>query len=240
MPNFKQDMRRLLAVNEARKAIQQMLEHTETIGELQLHNDLVIQSSRYEQYARDQRLGTEEYDDLIRSKIKISQALLDIIDRLPDQNDTATARATPLRGISEKTLKNQVLWILLLEKTIVGGFVFTLWESGAFTAEQFTNTIALLVPLFATYLTIMLKDAAKHRHVESALDQRLLVKPSYQRMTYFLLVLYFLMLVMIINLRGSGALPQFSQMAALLAAVECGLGVYIGSIVFTLFKNEEL
>ncbi len=240
MPNFKQDLRRLLAADESNKVIQHLLEHTEAIGALQLHNDVVIQSSRYQQYERVQHLGTEDYDDLIRSKIKISQALLHIIERLPDENETTTAKAKPLRGISEKALKNHVLWILLIEKILVVGFVFTLWESGAFTAEQFANTVGLLVPLFATYLTIMLKDAAKHRHVEVALDQRLLVKRSYQWLTYFLLLLYLFVIVMIISLRGSGMLPQFSQMTALLATVESGLGVYIGTIVFTLFKKEEV
>ncbi len=239
-PNFKQELRRLLAADELEKVIQQLLEHTEAMGALQLHNELVLQSGRYAQYERDQRLGTEDYDDLIRTRIKISQALLNIIDQLPEAEGTRAGKVKRLRGISEKALKNHVLWILLIEKILVVGFVFTLWESGAFTAEQFTNTIGLLVPLFATYLTIMLKDAARHRHVEIALDQRLLVKRSYQWMTYFLLVLYFFVIVMIINLRGAGILPQFSQMTALLATVESGLGVYIGTIVLALFKKEEI
>lgn len=238
--SFKQELRRQLAADEIEPVVQQLLEYTEQIGALQTHNEVVIQSGKYAQYERDRHSGAEAYADLFRAKIKISQALLDIIDKLPAQNGPSDEKPKRLRGISEKALKSHILWILLVEKIIVIGFVFTLWESGAFTAEQFANTIGLLVPLFATYLTIMLKDAAKHRHVEVALDQKLLVKRSYQWMTYFLLVLYFLVIVMIINLRGSGALPQFSQMTALLATVESGLGVYIGTIVFTLFKKEEL
>ncbi|MDX1943594.1 MAG: hypothetical protein SFU99_23710 [Saprospiraceae bacterium] len=236
--NFKQELRRLLAADEPEKVIQQLLEHTEAIGALQLHNELVLQSGRYAQYERDQRLGTEDYDDLIRTRIKISQALLGIIDQLSEENAKA-GKVKRLRGISEKALKNHVLWILLIEKILVVGFVFFLWETGTFTVEQFTNTIGLLIPLFATYLTVMLKDAAKHRHVEVALDQKLLVKRNYQWMTYFLLLLYFWVIVGILNLRGPGILNQ-SQFTTLLATVESGLGVYIGTIVLALFKKEEV
>ena len=239
MPSFKQELRRQLAADESNKVIQQLLEHTEAIGELQLRNELVLQSARYAQYERDQRLGTEDYDALIRTKIKISQALLSIIDQLPGQDEKQVDKTKSLRGISEKALKNHVLWIMLLEKIIAIGFVFTLWETGTFTVEQFTNTIGLLIPLFATYLTLMLRYAAQHRHVEEALDQKLLVKRSYQWMAYFLLLMYFFVIMGILNLRGPGILTQ-SQMTALLATVESGLGVYIGTIVLALFKKEEV
>ena len=38
MPSFKQELRRQLAADESNKVIQQLLEHTEAIGELQLRS----------------------------------------------------------------------------------------------------------------------------------------------------------------------------------------------------------
>ena len=62
---------------------------------------------------------------------------------------------------------------------------------------------------------------------------------NFQFTTYGILLLYGFALFYVIDLRGRGVLGQFDYMTSLLALVELLLGVYVGQVVFSLFKKEE-
>jgi hypothetical protein len=50
--------------------------------------------------------------------------------------------------------------------------------------------------------------------------------------------LYVIALQTVIDLYGQGDLQEFSQLTASITAVEGGLGVYLGQMIFSLFKKE--
>ncbi len=96
-------------------------------------------------------------------------------------------------------------------KFLVVLFVLTLWQSGGFTAAQFVATLALLLPIFATYTTVMFRNSVRERHVQqyatTVLEPR--VSRSFQFTAYGLC---------------SMALPSFSSSA-------CAGGAYWGSLI---------
>ncbi|MCB9274806.1 MAG: hypothetical protein H6564_12255 [Lewinellaceae bacterium] len=239
--NIRKELRRLVAADELEQAIQQLLSFTEATEVDDLHKEVILQSGRLEDYRKGLRSGGLDYKDLARTKVNISQAILEITDKLPELREDGTVVKEKRRGIREKVLRTHILWLMFGIKGLIVLFVLTLWQSGGFTAAQFMVTLALLLPIFATYTTVMVRSSIRERYIQqyatTALEPR--VSRNFQFTTYGVLLIYGFALFYVIDLRGRGVLGQFDYMTSLLALVELLLGVYVGQLVFSLFKKEE-
>jgi hypothetical protein len=252
----KENLRRLVAQGAVEEAIQHLLSVTQSNPTGGLHKQAILLSSKQEQYERDQRLGTQDYDDLARTRINIEKALLDLGDELPDQtaggDGQKTAKPKRPRGIRERTLKSHILWIMLVVKIIVILYLVTQWEAGGFTNDQFIGTLSLLVPVFATYTGLMFKDSVQHRYADAIIVKEPRVSRRFQWTAYLVLAAYLIALIVVIRLHPLGILSSgetdtayysnsesYQRMTGLLALVESALGVYVGQIVFALFKKED-
>ena len=58
-------------------------------------------------------------------------------------------------------------------------------------------------------------------------------------MTYLIFPLYTLAIIYFINLKPQPGPFSFENLQAAIAGMEAGFGIYIGQIVFTLFRKEE-
>lgn len=231
----KRRIRQLIADNQTEEALRALLQSTEAEALLNFHNEGVALAARYNQYKEDRNLGTVDYDDLARTKIKINLALLDLAGKLPA--DVAEQASKKKPGIRESTLKRQVLRIMVASKVLVLGFLFILWDAGGFTDDQFIGTATLLVPLFTAYTVLMVRDAAKHRFVGiDPAEAEMLVTHRFKWTAYFALIGYTLAIWMVLYLKPPGIL-DYKQMSGMLTLVETGIGVYVGEIVFALFKK---
>ena len=76
-------LRQLIAQGKTRRVIQELLKIAQQLDEEDLREEIVLQSARYEQYAKEQRLGTATPEKQSTDLAKINQALLHIVDRLP-------------------------------------------------------------------------------------------------------------------------------------------------------------
>ncbi len=240
MSAVNQGLRQLVASDQLEAVLDYLMVHTDGKEMEELHEEVVIQSGRYEEYLEAHRLGSNDPDDLARTKVNIRIGILGIIEQLPSSVSAKVPTLAELepqqrKGISEHKLKNHVLILMILMKFVVIVFLFTLWESGGFTTDQFTGTLTLLIPLFTTYTALMMKDLVEHRHTPIQNSPR--VSRSFQWITYMLLLGYGLGFLFVMGLKPRGAL-NFQQMSILLTLLEGGLGVYIGRIVFALFKKE--
>ena len=144
--------------------------------------------------------------------------------------------ARPKGQVTETRLKFQLLILMLAVKLVVMGFLFTLWESGGFTNDQFISTVGLLVPVFTTYLGAMVREVVQQSKETAPQTPDLFRPRSFQLFSFAMLGLYFFGLLVIIGLAPQGRV-SFAQMSALLALLESGFGIYIGQIVFSLLKK---
>lgn len=232
----KSRIRQLIADNQTQEALQVLLQSTKAEALLNFHNEGVALAARYHQYKEDRRLGIADYDDLARTKIKINLALLDLASKLPA--DTAEQASKKSPGIRESTLKRHVLRIMVASKILILGFLFILWDAGGFTDDQFIGTATLLVPLFTAYTVLMVRDAAKHRFVGiTPAEAEMLLTHRFKWTAYLALIGYTLAIWMVLYLKPPGIL-DYKQMSGMLTLVETGVGVYVGEIVFTLFKKS--
>jgi len=163
--NIQKELRQPVAADKLEQAIRLLLDFTETVKADDLYSETVLQSGRYEQYRKDMRTGGVDYKDLARTKVNISQAVLEITDKLPEVQEDGTVGATKPKGIREKVLRTHILWLMFSIKFLIVLFVLTLRQSGGFTAAQFVATLALLLPIFATYTSVMFKNSIRERHV---------------------------------------------------------------------------
>ena len=239
MENPKRNFRKLIAENNLDTLFPSLVEHTEKAGLDELYNKALLQQARFRQLSDDQNAGILDYDELTRNRITLTQSLLNLIDQLPDPTLPGAAPAKPVkvRGIKEYLLKRQIFFALLAVKLYLVGYILMLWQAGTFPLMEFLTLIGIIVPLFASYLVAIFKDIAQHRHVDSPLDKRL-VRRVFQWSAFLLLLVYVVALQTVIDLYGRGDLREFSQLTALITAVEGGLGVYLGQIIFSLFKKE--
>lgn len=239
MDNPKQTLRMLIAQNDLAALFPLFLSHTQTAGLEALYNKVLLQQARFGQLNADQNAGILEYDDMARNRIAITQALLNLVDQLPAAGATdaqSGIKAKP-KGIKESVLKRQIFIALVVVKVYILGYILNLWQSGAFPLMEFLTLTGIVTTLFATYLTVIFKDIAQQRYVDSPLDKRL-VRRSFQWSAFLLLGLYVVVLQIVIDLYGEGNLTEFSQLSAIITAVEGGLGVYLGQLIFSLFKKE--
>ena len=95
---IKNELRTLIAQGKTRKAIKQLLRITGKLEDKDLYNDVVFQSSRYEEYLKNKMKGTLSNEALDIALGRVNEALLEIIDRLPDEAKAFSFNTTQLVG----------------------------------------------------------------------------------------------------------------------------------------------
>lgn len=139
--------------------------------------------------------------------------------------------------MKESKFKTRLTWYILISKIFVILYILFEYSVKGYTGEQTFALISLIIPLFAVYLTAMVKDISEHRYVETEKVKDLEVKKSFVRLSNFLFFIYPLSIVMIIFLGAEYASFKLTQSG--IAIIESGLGVYIGQIVFSMFKKVK-
>ncbi len=233
----KSEIQMLIAKADLDNAFQLYLNYTSTEELLNLHNIGVNLFAQYNQFKKDNLLGVVDYDDLARTRNRINLAFLDLVNNLP----AITKKQEPNKrtmGIRESKLKRYVLRFMVASKVLVLTLLFILWDSGGFTVDQFIGTASLLIPLFTAYTVLMVRDSTYYRyvHIKPEITEKL-VTHHFKNMAYFWLVIYTLAIALVLILKPAGTL-DFKQMSAMLTLVEIGIGVYVGEIVFVLFKKQ--
>jgi hypothetical protein len=139
--------------------------------------------------------------------------------------------------MKESKFKSRLTWYILISKILVILYILFEYSVQGYDAEQTMSLITLIVPLFAVYLSAMIKDASENRYVEAELIIDKHVKKSFVQLSNFLFLLYPLALIGIIY--GGGEMPSFKFTQSGITIIESGLGAYIGQIVFSMFRNIE-
>jgi len=81
---MKKKLQQLIAEGKTKKAIQLLLVNTEKLDE---HKEVLLQSSRYETYEKNKNIGVLSFDEANISLAKINDALVDIIKKLPNEEN---------------------------------------------------------------------------------------------------------------------------------------------------------
>jgi len=112
------------------------------------------------------------------------------------------------------------------------------YRTGGYSLSEALATIGLILPMFTVYITAIIKDALKdpYKKAEAAENQRV-VSSIVRTMTYAIFPLYTLLFMWVIGLKPQSGSFTFENLQTALSAIESGFGVYVGLIVFSLFKD---
>ena len=189
--NIQQEITKLIAEDRLEKALRAFLERTDSEALLNLHNRGVALYAQFNQQKKDGHLGLLDYQDLVKTKTRINLALLDLLQQLPNEEETPKKKKKRSPGIHESKLKRQVRRIMISSKVLTLLFLFFLWDVGGFTNDQAIGTATLLVPLFTAYTVLMVRDATRDRFVrlQPAFTEMLLTH-RFKRSTYLWLLSY--------------------------------------------------
>ena len=137
--------------------------------------------------------------------------------------------------MNEKTLRNTIGVFILLTHFGLLLLVVGLTVVDKFSRREMFTTIGIMLPLFATYATIIVKEflAAPNSSARSpqATSQRIFV-------SFLIPVLAASMLLTAIFWKSFGSLG-FDDFTGLVAVTETAFGVYIGYVVKSLFNTER-
>ena len=140
--------------------------------------------------------------------------------------------------MKEITLKRQLLYIMLLAKLIVIAYIWLNKNSGGLSSEQAIGAISLITPMFAVYLGVMYKDLAKTK-LKNSVGRPGSVPKSFRNLTFVTILVYIVAIITVVTLKAFSTTFSYNQFQTMLTAVESGFGVYVGQIIFSLFKKGD-
>ena len=140
--------------------------------------------------------------------------------------------------MTEQRLKKQTLLFMLISKIMVILFILFHWKTGGYSMSEMIATIALILPLFTVYLTVMIKDTLKSPYQEAvAQTDAPKLRGALVTLTYIIFPIYLIAILYLISLKPRPGAFTFENLQASIAAIESGFGIYVGQIVFLLFKK---
>lgn len=227
--------------------LQENLRDITTVDEnKELANEVILNAGRLADYRKTVTNGTASNEELRLLRNQIRLAFLNIIDALPDEITISQDPSVKLpRLMTEQKFKSWVLGIMLIGKLFMMAFIVFQMDTGGFTQEQGLSVISLLLPALTAYLSAMIADIIKRRNdLFPTGNDRKTISITMKRMTFIVLPLYFLFLFIIINRYAIGYMAQndgeadFKTLTTWLAIIESGFGVYVGQIVYGLFREK--
>ncbi len=139
--------------------------------------------------------------------------------------------------MKESKLKKKVFKFFVLAKLLTVFVIFLGWQIRGYTMMQMVGTLTMVLPLFTVYLSIMLKEIARNKYVNTEKEEKEL-NSTFVRSVKFVLPIYTIAIIGVIYGRVA-TLFEYKDMQVIIGAIESGFGGYVGVLVFSLFKEPE-
>lgn len=110
---MKETLRNLLAHDKTERAIKMLLACIPRLEDRDLKNDIIIQSGKYGEYEKQKRRGTASDEELEIFLSKIREAILSLIDHLPDDLAPPVPKI-PSPKPGKLNLSRPLIWSLFL------------------------------------------------------------------------------------------------------------------------------
>jgi len=228
-------LRQHIANDDLEQVVKDLLAYAEQHQLPELRSDALIQSGRLEECKKLARRGGTSQEVTVQTRNAIRADLLEIVENLPD-TPPLPGKPPKQPGMSERQFKLLVFVLMALGKAFIILFMLFQWETGGFSPDEAFSAISLLLPVFTAYLSVMLGEyVARRDDVAPGAGKR--ISRTFQWIAFVALPLYFLLLYSLVAARARGSL-EFKAFTVWLTLVESGFGVYVGQIVYALFKTE--
>lgn len=143
--------------------------------------------------------------------------------------------------MKESIIKNIILVFMLSAKIFTVLFIIHHYDTDGLTKDETYSAITLILPLFTVYLTVIIKDLLSnpYRRTESKKEKTKpvkRVKTAIPIMTFLVFPAYFIAIIVSIIQTAKGNFTG-EELQKSIGIIESAFGVYIGLIIFALFKE---
>lgn len=139
--------------------------------------------------------------------------------------------------MKEAKLKKKAFYFLLIGKISTILVILLGWQSYVFTKLEMFGTLTLILPLFTVYTTVMLKEFARNKYVDKEKQASGKLNSIFRWLPY--LVIFYTIAIIAVLYGKATHIFKYEEMKIVLGSVESGFGIYLGTIIFALFKKEE-
>jgi Effector-associated domain 11 len=239
----KKILRGLLSDDKLEQLQAQLREITTDDAHKDLLQAVLLNAGRLADYRNTMTRGTTSSEDLRVLRNQLRMSFLNIIDDLPDEMSVGEDPSVyKPKLMSEQTFKS---WVLRL---IAGGKLFLIAATfvfGGFTNLETVTVLFLLLPTLMMRLGVILGDISRRRNdLFPTGNDRKTVSATMKRTTFGLIGLYLALMLLLIDAYARGyisdtnAQADFKSLVTWLGILECVFGVYLGQIVYGLFKEK--
>lgn len=231
----KDDLLLLMATDELEKTANALLDWAKIAAAAELYSDALIEAGRLAALQKSRIRGNVDEQDLTTQRNDVRVVLLEIIQQLPE-TPTETAQLQP-RGMTETRFKLLVFVVMILGNIAAFICLFVLGEgAGGFSPPEASTTAAMLLSVCTAYFSVMLGEfIAQRNEAKKLLEKR--VSRGFLGISLALLTFYFIVVCWLINRRP---LMEFQTFINWLTVFESGLGLFVGQIIHSLFKKENV
>ncbi len=140
--------------------------------------------------------------------------------------------------MKESIVKNIILVFMLIGKIAVLGWIMIHYSTHGLTKSETFSAISLVIPVFAVYLTVMVKDALATMYIDKRKKTERKVKYSILIIALIIFPLYVLLIMGAIGQTARGNFEEVDLQKAI-GIIESAFGIYIGQLITTLFRAGD-
>ena len=213
--------------------IESALEYAKTVKAKEHENALVLLGAQYEENELlHNKLGTLGNDTYIQRVNKIKYGLLNIINSLPNDKSSSSTRFLPL---TIKRFKQQILRLIFLSRIFFFFWLAYQYQTGGYTHSERLIIIALLIPVFLVYMSVILVDLTRDNKTELVINY--FVHGPLVSLFKWIMLIYTISMLYLIHLKPAQVI-SFEFLSLGIGIFEGLIGGYICIIIYRLFGQH--
>jgi hypothetical protein len=140
--------------------------------------------------------------------------------------------------MKENELKIKIGFFLIISHLVILiPLIIFFYIFGNFTFEEMTTSIALIIPMFSAYLTLIINFIIENRK-KMGIESDSVTK-EFVFLSFLLPSLFVLYIFLITILTAFGKIKSFAYYKAMLAMGETVFGIYAGYVLKSLFESKK-
>ena len=249
----KNEIRSFIESGKAKDAIEEISKQIEHLEFKELHSELLKWKHFDERMKEDDNALEKKKEQLTQ----LRQGLLAILEKIPEEVEKMVpeplidkhldvdqpAMKPPIKGVREERFRIDVFVLMVMAKIIIFGYIYIQWDAGGLSTAHAKATFAIFLPIFMTYFVIMINFFWENRFLKVRPKDETPenIKNSLRYLTYLFFPVYTFLIIWIISKKITGDYEPgyiMEEMKFRLGLVESFLGVYIGRMIFHLFRRN--
>lgn len=141
--------------------------------------------------------------------------------------------------MTENALRRLIGIVLIVLHFGILGLLFTLYIMSGFRFDEFTTSVAIIMPMFSGYTVAIVIHFSRNRYVSNDTSERVTAIFSLLSLA-FPLVFAIAISVSILLFAYGRSFSNFEQFKGMLTLLEAAFAAYIANFIYTLFEKQNL